>query len=92
MLFEKYIFISIGLSFLFQEESDLPYEEDILRNPYSVKCWLRYIEHKKDAPKNIINMIYERAIKEMPGRLVLAFILLHKMKQNDSAICYIYFH
>ncbi|XP_014772269.1 pre-mRNA-splicing factor SYF1 [Octopus bimaculoides] len=56
-----------ALKDIYFEEDDLPYEEDILRNPYSVKCWLRYIEHKKEAPKNVINMIYERAIKEMPG-------------------------
>ena len=52
----------------FKEEDDLPYEEDILRNPYAVKCWLRYIQHKKDASKNVINMIYERALRELPGR------------------------
>jgi hypothetical protein len=52
----------------FQNEEDLPYEEEILRNPFSVKHWLRYIEHKKDAPKNAVNIIYERARKERPGR------------------------
>ena len=54
-----------------KEEDDLPYEEEILRNPYSVKSWLRYIEHKKKAPKNILNMVYERALKELPGRYVI---------------------
>ncbi|ESO01455.1 hypothetical protein HELRODRAFT_100710 [Helobdella robusta] len=49
------------------EEEDIPYEEEILRNPYSVKCWLRYIEHKKSAPNDVINMLYERALKELPG-------------------------
>ena len=52
----------------FQEEEDVAYEEDILRNPYSVKCWLRYIEFKKDASKDVINTIYERALKQLPGR------------------------
>ena len=32
-----------------QNDEDLPYEQDILRNPYSVKCWLRYVEHKGSA-------------------------------------------
>ena len=53
---------------VFQEEDDLAYEEDILRNPYSVKCWLRYVDHKKDGSKNALNLIYERALKELPGR------------------------
>ena len=52
----------------YQEEDDIPYEEEILRNSYSVKCWLRYIDHKKDAPNKVINLIYERSLKELPGR------------------------
>lgn len=51
-----------------QEESDLPYEEEILRHPYQVKCWIRYIDHKLSAPKAVINLIYERALKQLPGR------------------------
>jgi len=52
---------------------DLPYEEEILRHPYQVKCWVRYIQHKSTAPKAVINLIYERALKELPGRYVLKF-------------------
>ena len=52
----------------FQEESDLQYEEEILRHPYQIKCWIRYIEHKSAAPKSVINLIYERALKQLPGR------------------------
>lgn len=55
---------------VFQEEDDLAYEEEIIRNPYSVKCWMRYIEHKQNAPKSVLNMIYERALKELPGRYI----------------------
>ena len=51
-----------------QEESDLPYEEEILRHPYQVKCWMRYIDHKLSAPKAVVNLIYERALKQLPGR------------------------
>lgn len=57
-----------------QEESDIPFEEEILRNPYSVKFWMRYIEHKANSPKQVINLIYERALKELPGRSVLKII------------------
>ena len=58
-----------------QSEEDLAYEEEILRNPYSVKHWLRYCEFKKDAPPAVINLIYERALKEMPGRYQSAVII-----------------
>lgn len=50
-----------------QEESDIAFEEDILRNSYSVKAWWRYLEHKRTAPRAVRNMIYERALKEIPG-------------------------
>lgn len=45
----------------------MPYEEEILRNAYSVKHWLRYIDHKKASPNSVINMVYERALKQLPG-------------------------
>ena len=32
-----------------------------------IQPWIRYIEHKADSPKNILNMIFERALKELPG-------------------------
>ena len=51
-----------------QDESDLPHEEEILRHPFQLKCWLRYLEHKSSAPKAVINLIYERALKQLPGR------------------------
>ncbi|GIY21590.1 pre-mRNA-splicing factor SYF1 [Caerostris extrusa] len=51
------------------EDEDIPYEEEILRNPYSVKHWLRYIEFKKEAPKHVINRLYERALREHTGKL-----------------------
>uniref|UniRef100_A0A8C8TN46 Pre-mRNA-splicing factor Syf1-like N-terminal HAT-repeats domain-containing protein n=1 Tax=Peromyscus maniculatus bairdii TaxID=230844 RepID=A0A8C8TN46_PERMB len=55
------------------EEEDLPYEEEIMRNQFSVKCWLRYIEFKQGAPKPRLNQLYERALKLLP---LLCFISL----------------
>jgi pre-mRNA-splicing factor SYF1 len=52
---------------ILQEEADLPFEEDLLRNPYSVKAWWRYLEHKRTASRTVRNLIYERALKEIPG-------------------------
>lgn len=45
-----------------------------------MKHWLRYIEFKKDAPKTTINLIYERALKELPGRYHNLLILIKKKK------------
>jgi hypothetical protein len=50
-----------------QTDDDVPYEEEILRNPNTLRCWLRYIQHKKDAPKNQLFLVYERCLKQLPG-------------------------
>ncbi|XP_054282324.1 pre-mRNA-splicing factor syf1 homolog [Macrosteles quadrilineatus] len=71
---------------IFNEE-DLPYEEEILRNPFSVKHWLRYIEHKKDAPKNAVNIIYERALKELPGSYKLWYNYLKLRRRQVKGRC-----
>lgn len=72
---------------IFQSEEDLPYEEEILRNPFSVKHWLRYIEHKKGAPKHEINMIYERALKELPGSFKLWYNYLKLRRSQIRGRC-----
>ncbi|XP_072936956.1 pre-mRNA-splicing factor syf1 homolog [Epargyreus clarus] len=72
---------------IFFSEEDLPYEEEILRNPFSVKHWLRYIEHKKTAPRNEINMIYERALKELPGSFKLWYNYLKLRRSQIRGRC-----
>lgn len=63
-------------------EEDLPYEEELQRNPYSVKHWLRFIDHKKSFVKedeergipqeerkftiHVVHHLYERALLQMP--------------------------
>ncbi|CAG8523295.1 12229_t:CDS:10, partial [Ambispora gerdemannii] len=49
------------------EEIDIPFEEEILRNPYTLKSWLRYIDHKSEQLISQQIWIYERALKELPG-------------------------
>jgi pre-mRNA-splicing factor SYF1 len=48
-------------------EEDLLYEEDILRNAYSLRYWTRYIDAKKRAPARQRNLVAERALKYLPG-------------------------
>ncbi|XP_038206702.1 pre-mRNA-splicing factor syf1 homolog [Zerene cesonia] len=72
---------------IFFSEEDLPYEEEILRNPFSVKHWLRYIEHKKAAPKQEINLIYERALKELPGSFKLWYNYLKLRRTQIRGKC-----
>lgn len=71
------------------EQDDLPYEEEVLRNPYSVKCWLRYVEHKENALPKQLNMIYERALKELPGSYKLWYNYL-RLRRSQVTYLYIY--
>ena len=52
---------------LMPSDEDLLYEEELLRNPYSIKMWLRYLEAKTDAPAKRRYLLYERALKALPG-------------------------
>uniref|UniRef100_A0A671R079 Pre-mRNA-splicing factor SYF1 n=1 Tax=Sinocyclocheilus anshuiensis TaxID=1608454 RepID=A0A671R079_9TELE len=70
-----------------KEDDDLPYEEEIIRNPYSVKCWMRYIEHKQNAQKSVLNMIYERALKELPGSYKLWYNYLRERRKQVKGKC-----
>lgn len=48
-------------------EDDIPYEEELVRNPYTLKPWLRYLQHKTDRPLHEKVFVLERACRELPG-------------------------
>ncbi|KAI9156050.1 pre-mRNA-splicing factor syf1 [Blastocladiella emersonii ATCC 22665] len=54
-------------------DDDLPFENDLLRDPYSVRAWVRYLEHKLGAvtlgraPRSHLALLYERAVRTLPG-------------------------
>lgn len=49
------------------DEEDLQFEEELLRNPYTVKTWWRYLQQKSDAPSKRRYLLYERALRLLPG-------------------------
>ena len=55
------------LAELLPDDMEIPYEEELLRNPYSVNMWIRYINARKDAPSKKRYLLYERAVKALPG-------------------------
>ncbi|OMO70432.1 RNA-processing protein, HAT helix [Corchorus capsularis] len=55
------------MSKLYPSESDLLYEEELLRNPFNLKLWLRYLVAQPDASFQKKFLIYERALKSLPG-------------------------
>ncbi|GMT04351.1 hypothetical protein PENTCL1PPCAC_26525, partial [Pristionchus entomophagus] len=71
------------------EEADLPYEEDILKNQYSLRTWQRYIEHKKKskAPLKQICQVYERALKIFERSYKLWFNYLRFRKRMIAHKC-----
>ncbi|XP_044736719.1 pre-mRNA-splicing factor syf1 homolog [Chrysoperla carnea] len=82
-----YVKLQEQRSQLIFNDEDLPYEEEILRNPYSVKHWLRYIDHKKKSPKHEINIIFERALRELPGSYKLWYNYLRGRRRQVKGRC-----
>ncbi len=52
---------------LLQSEVDIGLEDEVARNPYSVKSWLAYTEAKALAAPQVRYNVYERALRLMPG-------------------------
>lgn len=63
---------------LYPSESDLPYEEEVLRNPYSLKLWWRYLIFSARAPFKKRAVIYERALKALPTSYKLWYAYLRE--------------
>ncbi len=38
-----------------------------MRNPYSIKMWVRYIDARKDSAPAKRHLLYERALAALPG-------------------------
>lgn len=52
---------------LMPNDEDLLYEEELLRNPYNLKMWWRYISARSDAPARRRYLLFERALRALPG-------------------------
>ncbi|KAD5802791.1 hypothetical protein E3N88_14151 [Mikania micrantha] len=61
---------------LYPSQDDLLYEEELLRNPFSLKLWWRYLIARTESPFKKRAVIYERALKALPGsyKLWLAYL------------------
>jgi len=69
------------------KDQDLLYEEDVLRNPYSLKGWWRYIQAKKEAKPSARNVLFERAVKELPGSYKLWYSYLTDRVKQCQGLC-----
>lgn len=72
------------------EEEDLPFEEDCIRDQYNLKTWLRYIEFKSKNCTNwiAVYLIYERALKQIPGsyKLWSNYLKLRRLNLKSKGI------
>ena len=62
----------------------------MLRNPHSLKSWLRYIESREDAPGKQINILYERALRELPGSYKLWYKYLTVKREQVTEVRLVY--
>ncbi|KAF8983985.1 hypothetical protein BGZ46_009026 [Entomortierella lignicola] len=63
-------------------DKDVAFEEDLLRNPYSLRHWLRYLDHHASSPIAQQFVVYERAVKELPGSYKLWKAYLDQRRQH----------
>ncbi|KAG0267367.1 Pre-mRNA-splicing factor SYF1 [Mortierella polycephala] len=63
-------------------DKDLAFEEDLLRNPYSLRHWLRYLDHHASSSIAQQFVVYERAVKELPGSYKLWKAYLDQRRQH----------
>ncbi|XP_063175016.1 pre-mRNA-splicing factor SYF1-like [Chroicocephalus ridibundus] len=69
------------------EEEDVQHEEEILRNPFSVRCWLRYTQARQKGPPARLNLLFERALRELPGSYKLWYQYLRQRRQQVKGRC-----
>ncbi|KAF8380771.1 hypothetical protein HHK36_028265 [Tetracentron sinense] len=63
---------------LYPSQDDLLYEEEILRNPFSLKLWWRYLIARNESPFKKRAVLYERALKALPGSYKLWYAYLRE--------------
>lgn len=71
-------------------ENDIPYEQEILKNPDDITPWFRYLFHKRDRPLADQVSVYERAVRLFPRsyKLWKAYLDLrvtHVKRLNSSS-------
>ena len=73
-----------ALKDLLPDDQDLLYEEELLRNPYSLRMWWRYLEARKEAPARRRYLLFERALKALPGSYKVQQALAGGMVQGPG--------
>nr|XP_051204028.1 uncharacterized protein LOC127317512 [Lolium perenne] len=65
---------------------DVPYEEDVLRDPFRLSGWLHYLSSLRAAPTAKRSAIYERALRALPGSYKLWHAYLTELADAARAL------
>ncbi|KAM0880366.1 hypothetical protein ACQ4PT_033626 [Festuca glaucescens] len=65
---------------------DVAYEEDVLRDPFRLSGWLRYLSSLRAAPPAKRAAIYERAMRALPGSYKLWHAYLTELADAARAL------
>eukprot|EP00923_Selenidium_pygospionis_P055304 GHVN01096409.1.p1 GENE.GHVN01096409.1~~GHVN01096409.1.p1 ORF type:complete len:968 (+),score=240.43 GHVN01096409.1:10-2913(+) len=70
-------------------DTDLVYEQELLKNPWAVKIWLMYVDSLEAlaTPHRIVYVVYERALKVLPGSYKLWWRYLQARIKAVSSLC-----
>ena len=64
---------------------DLALEAEVCRDPYNLSAWQQYLQHKNAAPAKERNILFERALKRLPGSYKL---WLHYLRERREQVRY----
>jgi len=76
----------LDLASLMPSDEDLAYEEELLRNPYDLKVWLRYLAARASAPFPRRRVLFERAVAALPGSYKLWRLYLEARRREVRAL------
>jgi pre-mRNA-splicing factor SYF1 len=60
----------------------LSYEEEVMRDPYNISSWQQYMQYKSGAPARERNILFERALKRLPGSYKLWLAYLRERREQ----------
>ncbi|PFH32436.1 XPA binding protein 2 family protein [Besnoitia besnoiti] len=69
------------------KETDIVYEQELQRDVFQVKVWVSYLNSKKDSPPYTRFILYERALRGLPGSYKLWFAYLKERVAALASRC-----
>ena len=66
----------------FLSSSEVLFEEELVRNPYHLKTWIRYLTYKSNADPKSRFKIYKRAVNYLPRSYKLWWAYLNERLQR----------